>query len=271
MKKSSFPIKNQSNDIDEKSISTLVEQIRTLVQAARKTAVIVVDSLQVATNFGIGRMILEHEQQGTPMAEYGKMVLMALSERLASELGRGFSKSNLEYMRRFYLEYRNRVKQIAQMPSGQSKKILSGSYPEPLFNITQMASGQCDSLFPLSWSQYVFLLSVKNTAERRFYEIESANNGWSLPELRRQFDSGLYERLSLSRDKNGVRKLAQKGQVVTKPQDVIKNPYVLEFLGLDEKARYSESELETAIIDKLDSSCCMVKGDVVHFIHSLKF
>ncbi len=156
MKKSSFPIKNQSNGIDEKSISTLVEQIRTLVQAARKTAVIVVDSIQVATNFEIGRMILEHEQQGTRRAEYGKMVLMALSERLASELGRGFSKSNLEYMRRFYLEYRDRVKQIAQMSSGQSKKILTGSSPGHYFNMTQMASGQCDSLFPLSWSQYVY-------------------------------------------------------------------------------------------------------------------
>jgi len=252
MKTSGFPIKNQGNGVDEKSISTLVDQIRTLVQAARRTAVTVVDSIQVVTNFEIGRMILEHEQQGTPRAEYGKMVLKALSERLASELGRGFSKSNLEYMRRFYLEYRDHVKHIAQIPSGQSKKILAGSSLRHYINITQMTSGQCDSLFPLSWSQYVFLLSVKNTAERRFYEIESADNGWSLPELRRQFDSGLYERLALSRDKEGVRKLSQKGQIVTKPQDVIKNPYILEFLGLDEKIRYSESDLETAIIDKLE-------------------
>jgi len=106
--------------------------------------------------------------------------------------------------------------------------------------------------FTLSWSQYVFLIGIKDKDARSFYEIEAANNNWTLPELTRQFNSGLYERLALSRDKEGVRKLAKTGQIIVKPEDLLKEPYVLEFLGLDENARFSESDLETAIINKLE-------------------
>lgn len=98
----------------------------------------------------------------------------------------------------------------------------------------------------------MFLISIDNADERRFYELEGAVNSWTLPELKRQFNSGLYERLALSRDKDGIRKLAEEGQTVTRPEDLLKDPYVLEFLGLDEKTRYSESDLETAIIDKIE-------------------
>ncbi len=104
----------------------------------------------------------------------------------------------------------------------------------------------------LSWSHYVFLLSLENPDERNFYEIEAAAQGWSLRELKRQFASCLYERLALSRDKDEVLKLSTKGQIVDRPRDLLKNPYVLEFPGLDEKAIYSETDLETAIIDKLE-------------------
>ena len=135
-------------------------------------------------------------------------------------------------MRKFYLVYKDRLDQIRQTTSAKS---LEMSQP-----------------FQLSWSQYVFLIGIKDADTRRFYEIEAAENSWTLPELTRQFNSGLYERLALSRDKEGVRKLAREGQVISKPQDMLKNPYVLEFLGLDEKSRYSESDLETAIIDKLE-------------------
>jgi len=114
------------------------------------------------------------------------------------------------------------------------------------------ALAQSTPPFQLSWSQYVFLVGIKDTDARRFYEIEAASSGWTLPELTRQFNSGLYERLALSRDKEGVKKLAQEGQVVAKPEDLLKNPYVLEFLGLDEKSKYSESDLESAIIDKIE-------------------
>jgi predicted nuclease of restriction endonuclease-like (RecB) superfamily len=115
-----------------------------------------------------------------------------------------------------------------------------------------MPSGQSPAIFSLSWSQYIFLLSINNPAERQFYEIESATNGWTLPELRRQFNSSLYERLALSRDKDDVRRLALEGQTVGNPKDLLKEPYVLEFLGIDERAADSESDLETAIIDKLE-------------------
>ena len=107
-------------------------------------------------------------------------------------------------------------------------------------------------IFPLSWSHYVTLLAVKDDSERSFYEIESIQNNWSVRELKRQYDSGLFERLALSKDKQRVKQLAGKGQLVEKPEDVIKSPYILEFLGLDEKAAYTESDLESAIINKIE-------------------
>ena len=107
------------------------------------------------------------------------------------------------------------------------------------------------AVFTLGWSHYVTLLTIDNPEERRFYELEAADNGWSVRELERQIASSLYERLALSRDKEEVRRLANEGQVVEKASDLIKNPLVLEFLGLEEKPVYSESELETAIIDRL--------------------
>ncbi|MBA4417268.1 MAG: DUF1016 domain-containing protein [Syntrophus sp. (in: bacteria)] len=233
MKKSGSP---ETSD----GIVNLLEQIRGLVLSARKTAAIAINSLQVITNFEIGRMIVEHEQQGAERAQYGKEVLKILSSRLMEEFGKGFSRSNLEYMRKFYLAYQERIPKKSQMPSGK------------LPALTATSSRQGELSFRLSWSQYVFLIGITDNRARSFYEIEVAENNWSLPELRRQFDSGLYERLALGRDKEGVRKLAQRGQIVVKPQDVIKDPYVLEFLGLDEKEKYSESDMETAIIDKLE-------------------
>jgi predicted nuclease of restriction endonuclease-like (RecB) superfamily len=249
----------RSGDGDQ-NISALLEQVRGLIRAARKSAASAVNSLQVLTSYEIGRMIVEHEQQGVQRAEYGRLVLKTLSERLTAEFGHGFSKSNLEYMRRFYLEYCNRVVKIAQMPSGQlvpkKSQMASGhsqdALPEPSVHISQTASAELATAFPLSWSQYVFLLGIRDSAERKFYEIEVAQNSWTLPELKRQFDASLYERLALSRDKGEVRKLAQEGQIIRKPDDLLKEPYVLEFLGLDEKAKYSEFDLETAIIDKLE-------------------
>lgn len=106
--------------------------------------------------------------------------------------------------------------------------------------------------FRLSWTHYVFLMGIKNPDERSFYEIESSEQNWNQRELRRQFDSGLYERLALSRDKEGVRRLAREGQIVSQPQDLLKEPLVLEFLGLSEQARYTESDLESAIISQID-------------------
>lgn len=239
-------------------IEKLPADIRDLILSARRAIVRSVDTLQVLTSFEIGRRIVEHEQQGAARAEYGKRVLGELADRLTEEFGRGYSRSNLQNMRNFFLVYRDRSSQICQMTSGkwkvgfsEKRQTASGksgpstpSVPGPPAQFTQP--------FPLGWSQYVFFLGIDDADERAFYEIESARNSWTLPELKRQFNASLYERLALSRDKRGIRKLAQRGQIVGRPQDLLKEPYVLEFLGLDEKAAYSETDLESAIIDKLE-------------------
>lgn len=233
----------------------LYARIRQLVLDARRAVSRAVDACQVMASFEIGRHIVEHEQQGAQRAEYGKQVLKELANQLAAEFGRGFSRSNLEYMRKFYLAYSDRLPDISQMPSGKSPAPLhksqmpSGVLPEAAPVVQQPVA---QTPFRLSWSQYVFLIGIKNEEERAFYEIEAAGNGWSLPELKRQYNSGLYERLALSRDQDGIRQLAQQGQTVTAPKDLFKDPYVLEFLGLEERDRYSENDLETAIIDKLE-------------------
>ncbi len=215
--------------------SSLFKEIRGLIMAARSAVARNINTIQVIASFEIGRRIVEHEQKGVVRAEYGKQLLVDLSIHLTAEFGRGFSRSNLEYMRKFYLIYKNRFPEIPQMPSGESDSLQK----------SQIKSGKSsDFVFSLSWSQYIFLIGIKEEAARSFYEIEAANNNWTLPELVRQFNSGLYERLALSRDKEGVRKLAREGQVVSKHKDLLKEPYVLEFLGLDEKTKYSESDLE---------------------------
>lgn len=163
---------------------------------------------------------MEEEQNGKSKAEYGQNLIRELSQKLTTEFGKGFSTTNLKQMRTFYLTY----------SKGQT------------------ASDE----FRLSWSHYLMLMRIDNVEERRFYEIETAENSWSLRELQRQFDSALYERLALSRDMNEVRKLSEKGQAIEKAQDSLKDPYVLEFLGLPEETKYSETELEQKLIDKLE-------------------
>ena len=183
-------------------------------------------------------------------------MLKELADRLTAEFGRGFSRSNLEYMRKFFLTYRERLPEKSQMPSGklQTKPHEKSQMPSGELSTVEpfVQRGAAQMPFRLSWSQYVFLIGINDGQERSFYEIESANNSWTLPDLKRQFKSGLYERPALSRDKEGVRRFAREGQIITKPQDLLKEPYVLEFLGLDEKAKYSESDLESSIIDKLE-------------------
>ena len=225
----------------------LIKEIRDLVQSARRTAAQNVNTLQVVTNFEIGRRIVEYEQRGSRRAEYGERIFDELSQRLTHEVGKGFSTRNLRYMRDFYIEYRETVPQIAQTVSGKLPAKTPTETP-----IMQTLSAKLTPNFTLSWSHYIFLMNIDNRDERRFYEIESRQNQWSLSELKRQFNSGIYERLALSRDKKGVKALADKGQIIGNPQDVLKDPYVLEFLGLDENTHYSESDFESAIIDKLE-------------------
>ena len=153
---------------------------------------------------------------------------------MSKKFGKGFSITNLKQMRQFYLTYRD--DQISQKVSDQFK------------NLPVVSSGR---KFFLSWSHYLKLMRISNIDERHFYEIEAAKNGWSLSEMKRQFDSSLYERLALSRNKDKVTLLASEGQTIENPEDAVKDPYVLEFLGLPELPEYSETELETKIIDHL--------------------
>lgn len=198
----------------------LYSQISAILSESRKFVVNTVNTAMVKTYFEIGRLIVENEQNGKNRAEYGKETLKNLSDRLTKDFGKGFSVTNLKQMRDFYQTY-----QIRQTLSDE---------------------------FNLSWSHYLFLMRIDNPEERKFYEIESKKSNWSLRELRRQFDSALYERLALSKDKESVKELSQKGIIVSKPEDIVKDPYILEFLGLPEQVEYSESELENRLIDKLE-------------------
>lgn len=175
--------------------------------------------------YELGKIIIEEEQEGKERAKYAKKTIENLSKKLKKKYGRGYSSRNLEQMRQFYLAY-------------SKAQTLSAELQIPDFK--------------LSWSHYLILMRIKKEAERRFYEIESSNNNWGVRELKRQFNSSLYERLVLSRDKDGVKKLSEEGQILNVPKDAIKDPYILEFLGLEEQERYSENDLEKAIIDKIE-------------------
>jgi predicted nuclease of restriction endonuclease-like (RecB) superfamily len=176
-----------------------------------------------------------------------------LADRLTGEFGKGFSLSNLKSMRQFYLQNQGRIGQsvTGQFNSSSKSQSLTGQLA-----IRQSVTGELGlpplRPFALSWTHYVLLLGVKDPNERSFYEIEAAEQNWTVRELKRQFDSGLYERLALSRDKEGIRRLAREGQTVGQPDDLLKEPLVLEFLGLDERSRYSESDLESAIIGQIE-------------------
>ncbi|WP_300341355.1 PDDEXK nuclease domain-containing protein [Fusobacterium sp.] len=194
--------------------------IKNIIELSRKKIVSSINSTMTTTYFLIGKRIVEEEQGGEKRAEYGKSLIKNLSIKLTESYGKGFSETNLKQMKSFYLGYKKR----------------------------QTLSDE----FKLSYSHYLTLMRIVDIEERNFYEIEAINNGWSLRELKRQMDSALYERLVLSRDKEKVLELSQKGQVIEKPQDIIKDPYVLEFLNLDEKAIYSENDLETGIINHIE-------------------
>lgn len=233
------------------STTVLLRQIRGLIFSARKAVARSVDALQVLAYFEIGRRIIEHEQRGRRRAEYGKALLKDLSISLTKEFGRGFSEDNLSNMRKFYLLYgrRHNISETVsrKLPVGKKSETLSRKSSLVVRPKTPAA------MFSLSWSHYAFLIGLRNDEERRFYEIESVAQHWSVRELKRQFDSGLFERLAASRNTREVRKLTRHGQQILNPKDMLKEPYVLEFLGLDERAAYSETDLESAIIGKLET------------------
>ena len=222
-------------------------------------------------NWLFGLYIVEYEQNGADRAVYGAKTLKKLSVALKTGIGRGFSVDVLEQMRRFYLEYEHVIADVSARGARPFRAAVEHSISEtpsrisPHHSISETPSrissglslGTAPSLawlaerLPLGWSHYVTLLTVSDTEARRFYEIEAAANDWSVRELKRQRDSSLYERIALSRDKQEVRRLASEGQAIEKASDLIKDPVVLEFLGLEDKPAYSESDMEGAIIDRL--------------------
>lgn len=212
------------------------EEILELLQKAKIKIKTAVNISMVYTYYEIGKRIVEEEQNGNDRAEYGKHLISELSDYLTKNLGKGFSVGNLKNIRQFYRVYSNDV--IGETVFSQSD------------NLPSIENGR---KFYLSWSHYLKLMRIDNVDERHFYEIESVKNNWSLSEFKRQFDSSLYERLALSSDKDKVKQLSAKGQIVESTKDIIKDPYILEFLGLPELPVYSEKELETKIIDNLQT------------------
>lgn len=238
----------------------LFKSIQTLVEKSKQELYVIANTTLTETYFHIGRLIVEHEQQGSTRAGYAKETLINLSAKLTPVLGKGFSVDNLENMRKFYVVYKdNYVKHISKNQKSEplARKLKSTqksgivSRKSSIQKSEPLARKLGLSPFKLSWTHYVMLLKIEDTIERKFYEIEAAAENWSKRELQRQFDSALFERLALSRDKEKVKELSKKGHVIQTPSDAIKDPYILEFLNLPLQDTYSENDLETAIINKL--------------------
>lgn len=198
-------------------IDKTYKSIKTILDKARSKAFTAVNTAMVHAYWSIGRVIVEDEQKGKAKAGYGEYLLKSLAERLSRDFGKGFDYSNLKNMRQFYLTF----------PIGDALRS------------------------ELSWTHYRLLMRVEKEVARKFYLEECINSTWSTRELERQISSLLFERLALSRDKKGVLELARKGHHIAAPSDIVKDPYVLEFLGLEKHEKYLEKDIEQALIDKL--------------------
>jgi len=235
----------------------LLQRIRRIWESTRAQAVRSVNSALVQANWLIGQQIVEAEQGGAARAEYGAALLEALSGQLEGEFGSGFSVTALKYMRMFYLGYPNLLA-IGHAVRDQSGPILIGSISDMRHAPRDATVDEVESSWKpgylnnaLSWTHYRTLLKIERRDVRDFYEIEAIRNGWSARQLGRQVNSLLFERLLKSRDKKGVLALANEGLVAARPEDAIKDPYVLEFLDIPESHRLVESRVEEALISKL--------------------
>lgn len=238
--------------IFENRAEQLAVKIETLIVEARQKVASVANTAQVYTYFEIGRYIVEDEQGGKTRAEYGKGILKRVSERLTERLGKGWSVENLRQMRRFFILYSDPVPKVdGGIPKIQDNvlEIEHREIPDTVLEIRNQRSANHN--FVLSWSHYQILTHIEDSHTHSFYEIEAFKQQWSVRQLQRQIGSSLYERLALSCDKDEVMRLAKEGQKVENPTDILKDPLVLEFVGLKPDSSYSESDLESAIISKL--------------------
>lgn len=202
---------------NELRYNELVNDIKSIIETSKNNAVRSVDFCRVQMYWGIGRRIFEDEQKGEERTEYGSYLLTRLASEFEPEYGSGFSKRQLERARQFYKLYPNASALRTQ----------------------------------LNWSQYKMLISISDQSKREYYELEAVNNAWNGRELERQINSKLYERLLLSNDKEQVLSVARRERIPQNPEEVVKDPMYLEFLGLERKAAYYEKDLESAIMDHI--------------------
>lgn len=248
-----------------KTALPVYDRIRRILDSARTNIARSVNTTQVVANWLIGREIVEDEQHGERRAGYGQELIKALSKKLICHYGKGFSVNNLEHYRDFYLTYPKLLEQrIPHAVRGKSENAHSTNVPKG-YAVRSLSAKEISATLPrksrqpgvlnpnLSWTHYRTLLRVEKPEARSFYEIESTKNSWSARELERQINSLLYERLALSRDKQGVLKLALKGNEIQKPTDIFKDPVFMEFVDVPKSPRLVESNLEQSIIDNLQS------------------
>lgn len=243
----------------EHAYDAVLADVVHLVESARSAAARSVNAVMTATYWAVGRKIVDEEQRGATRAGYGEELVVNLSRDLQARFGRGFGRANLFQMKAFFLAYRDSIQTVSGLLDGEGP-----------VTIVQTLSGQSDAgtrladvaaRFKLPWSHYVRLLSVRSLDARHFYEEEALRGGWTIRQLDRQIGSQFYERTALSRKKAAM---LRKGQAATPddvvtPEEEIKEPYVLEFLGL--KDEYSETELEAALIAKLETFLLELGGD----------
>jgi predicted nuclease of restriction endonuclease-like (RecB) superfamily len=256
------------SEVQAREYSGIYERIREILESARTGVARTVNTTQVVANWLIGRELVEGEQRGESRAEYGRRLLAELSGRLTAEFGKGYSITNLEHFRDFYITYGDLIPdEIPHAMRGELKAQSSDATSRAPAQKSHAVRGEFatdhtagdQSWIPgrrhsnLSWTHYRVLLRVEKGDARAFYEIEAIKNNWSARELERQISSLLFERLAKSRDKAGLMKLATKGQEISAPADVFKDPVVIEFLGLPECHRLVESDLEQALINNLQA------------------
>ena len=223
-------------NINDAAYQKLIDNITTLWGEAKSKAIAAVNTELLDANWQTGKYIVEFEQGGKQRAEYGKRLLVNLAKDLTARNGKGFNRTNLTYMRKLYL-----------------------AFPK------------CGTLsHKLTWSHYYELLKCDNALEMQFYYKESIKECWKVRELKRQMKSCLFQRLALSTDKAGVLALANEGHQVQTPQDIIRDPFVLEFAGLPKQKRYKESDLEKALKDHMEQFLLEMLCKPLHKSSSMK-
>ncbi len=257
---------------------SLYNDIKIILEDARQRSYRAVNFLMVEAYWNIGRLIVEEEQKGKRRADYGSFLIEGLSKKLTKDFGKGFSENNLWYMRQFFISFpilhavRGELKNLGTTKlhamSGEFTSAISHALSDKFgkgkkvnaarseLTIRDAVSHKSIDLkkylrLELSWTHYRLLLKLEKEEARLFYMNEAANSNWSTRELERQINSLLFERLALSKDKKAVIRMAKKGQAIGSPEDLVKDPYVLEFLGLEKMERYYEEDLEKALIDHL--------------------